>query len=86
MQNFNTEHGLALSTILCGFKDKAGNLWFGTSGNGVSKYDGKRFTNYYSSHGLIHNLIRSITEDSKAISGLEPMAGSAFIMAFTLKI
>ncbi|MDF1572992.1 MAG: two-component regulator propeller domain-containing protein [Bacteroidales bacterium] len=65
MQNFNTEHGLALSTILCGFKDKAGNLWFGTSGNGVSKYDGKNFTNYFSSHGLIHNLINSITEDSK---------------------
>jgi two-component system, sensor histidine kinase ChiS len=65
MQNFNTEHGLALSTILCGFKDKAGNLWFGTSGNGVSRYDGLGFTNYYSSHGLIHNLIRSITEDSK---------------------
>jgi signal transduction histidine kinase/ligand-binding sensor domain-containing protein/DNA-binding response OmpR family regulator len=65
MQNFNTEHGLALSSIICGFKDKAGNLWFGTSGNGVSKYDGKKFTNYYSSHGLIHNLIRSISEDSK---------------------
>ncbi|MFN2396335.1 MAG: two-component regulator propeller domain-containing protein [Bacteroidales bacterium] len=65
MQNFNTEHGLALSSIICGYKDKAGNLWFGTSGNGVSKYDGKRFTNYNSSHGLIHNLIRSISEDSE---------------------
>lgn len=65
MQNFNTEHGLALSSILCGFKDKAGNLWFGTSGNGVSRYDGLGFTNFYSSHGLIHNLIRSILEDSQ---------------------
>jgi hypothetical protein len=65
MQNFNTEDGLPLSSILCGFKDNAGNLWFGTSGNGVSKYDGKSFTNYYSSHGLIHNLINSIIEDSK---------------------
>ncbi len=63
MQNFNTEHGLALSSILSGFKDKAGNLWFGTYGNGVSKYDGKSFTNYNSSHGLIHNLIEAITED-----------------------
>lgn len=65
MQNFNTEDGLPLSSILCGFKDKAGNLWFGTSGNGISKYDGKRFTNYNASHGLIHNLIFSITEDSQ---------------------
>lgn len=65
MQNFNTDHGLALSSILSGFKDKAGNLWFGTFGNGVSKYDGKTFTNYDSSHGLIHNLIEAITEDSE---------------------
>jgi two-component system, sensor histidine kinase ChiS len=65
MQNFNTEHGLALSSVLSGFKDKAGNLWFGTFGNGVSKYDGKSFTNYNSSHGLIHNLIEAITEDSE---------------------
>jgi len=63
MQNYNTEQGLALSSILCGFMDKSGNLWFGSSGNGVSKYDGKSFTNYYSSHGLIHNLINSISED-----------------------
>ena len=65
MQNFNTDHGLALSSILCGFKDKSGNLWFGTFGNGVSKYDGKSFTNYNSSHGLPHNLINAITEDSR---------------------
>jgi two-component system, sensor histidine kinase ChiS len=65
MQNFNTEHGLALSSILSGFRDKAGNIWFGTFGNGVSKYDGKTFTNYNSSHGLIHNLIEAITEDSE---------------------
>jgi len=65
MQNFNTEHGLALSSVLSGFKDRAGNLWFGTFGNGVSKYNGKSFTNYNSSHGLIHNLIESITQDSK---------------------
>ncbi len=64
MQNFNTEHGLALSSIRSGFKEKAGNLWFGTFGNGVSKYDGKSFTNYNSSHGLIHNNIESITEDN----------------------
>jgi signal transduction histidine kinase/ligand-binding sensor domain-containing protein len=65
MQNFNTDQGLALSSILCGFKDNAGNLWFGTSGNGVSRYDGKTFTNYSSAHGLAHNLINSIADDSK---------------------
>ncbi|WP_441000504.1 two-component regulator propeller domain-containing protein [Fodinibius sp. SL11] len=65
MQNFNTEDGLALSSLICGYKDRAGNLWFGTSGNGASMYNGKSFTNYFSSHGLIHNFINTITEDSK---------------------
>ncbi len=84
MQTFNTEQGLALSTILCGYKDKAGNLWFGSSGNGVSKYDGKSFTNYYSSSGLIHNLIDDILEDSKGniwfatYGGLSRYDGHAF--------
>ena len=65
MQYFNTEEGLALGTLLSGFKDKTGNLWFGTSGNGVSKYDGKTFTNFNSNYGLIHNQITCITQDSK---------------------
>ena len=65
MQNFNTDDGLALSSILCSFKDKTGNLWFGTSGNGVSRYDGKAFANFSSADGLAHNLINSIAEDSK---------------------
>jgi len=65
MQNFNTDDGLALSSILSGFKDSAGNLWFGTFGNGLSKFDGKSFTNFSSAHGLAHNLINAITEDSQ---------------------
>lgn len=63
MENFNTADGLALSSILSGFKDQAGNLWFGTFGNGVSKYNGNSFTNFSSAHGLPHNLNNAITED-----------------------
>ena len=63
--NFNTEQGLALSTINCGYYDKLGNLWFGTGGGGVSKYDGKKFTSYTTVHGLSNNMILCITEDLK---------------------
>ena len=63
MQNFNTEHGLALSSIYCGYKDKNGSMWFGTSGGGVSKYDGKSFTNYTTSQGLANNIVKCIIED-----------------------
>ena len=65
MKAFNTEEGLAMSSIICGFKDHNDILWFGTSGNGVSKYDGQSFTNFNSSNGLIHNLINCITEDRR---------------------
>jgi len=61
--NFNTDQGLALSSIVCGYKDKTGNLWFGTTGGGVSRYDGKSFVNFTSSQGLANNNILCITED-----------------------
>lgn len=63
MKNFNTEDGLAMSSLLCGFKDKDGNLWFGTNGNGVSMYNGKTFNTFSSSNGLIHNYIHSVSQD-----------------------
>ncbi|MFO8066936.1 MAG: two-component regulator propeller domain-containing protein [Bacteroidales bacterium] len=61
--NFNTEQGLALSSISCAFMDSYGNLWFGTYGGGVSRYDGSTFFTYNNSHGLSHNTIWSISED-----------------------
>ena len=33
-------------------EDRDGNMWFGTSG-GVTKYDGRYFTNYSKKNGLI---------------------------------
>ena len=44
-------------------EDKRGNLWFGTYGGGVSKYDGKCFTNFTEKEGLINNVVLSILED-----------------------
>lgn len=63
MKNFNTVDGLAMSSLLCGFKDSDGNLWFGTNGNGVSMYNGKGFTTFSSNFGLIHNYIHTVSED-----------------------
>ena len=49
--------------IRCGLQDKAGNLWFGTSGEGVYRYDGKSFTNFTTKDGLGNNIVWSILED-----------------------
>jgi len=61
--NYNTEQGLALSSIDCGFRDKTGNLWFGTDGGGVSRYDGKSFTNFTTAQGLANGAVYGIIED-----------------------
>ncbi len=61
--NFTTDNGLGLDAIISSEMDAAGNLWFGTFGLGVSKYDGKSFTSFTTAQGLAHNIVRSITED-----------------------
>ena len=60
---YNTEQGLALSSVRCSYQDRTGNLWFGTEGGGVSRYDGKSFTNFTTTQGLSSNVIKSIMED-----------------------
>jgi len=66
---FDRDDGLPLDAMSTGHKsalcDSDGNLWFGTSGGGVSKYDGKYFINYSIEHGLPNNNVLCITEDKK---------------------
>ena len=44
-------------------EDNTGNLWFGTDGGGVSRYDGKSFSTFTTAQGLANNYVRSITKD-----------------------
>jgi ligand-binding sensor domain-containing protein/class 3 adenylate cyclase len=62
-KNFTTDDGLALDMVNCSFMDKSGNLWFGTRGGGVSRYDGKSFTTFSTAQGLANNTVWSIIED-----------------------
>lgn len=50
--------------VACSLRDKAGNLWFGTTGEGVYRYDGKEFTQFTEKDGLCNNLIFLIFEDT----------------------
>ncbi|CAN5554078.1 hypothetical protein BH10BAC2_BH10BAC2_40810 [soil metagenome] len=61
--NFNTQDGLALPGIMCALTDKAGRLWFGTNGGGVSCYDGTGFTNFNVNQGLAQVAVYCIAED-----------------------
>jgi len=46
--------------VHCGLQDKTGNLWFGTTGDGVYRFDGKLFTNFTMKDGLDTNQIQCI--------------------------
>ena len=63
IQYLDVEQGMSSSYIRSILKDKTGNLWFGTRGGGVSKYDGKSFSHYTEKEGLSSNYIMSILED-----------------------
>ena len=63
--NYNTEDGLPMSSISASLIDKNGNLWFGTSGAGVCRYDGRSFTTFTTEHGLANNNVLSIFEDTE---------------------
>ncbi|MBS1634894.1 MAG: histidine kinase [Bacteroidetes bacterium] len=75
-QPFNVSH------IFMG-RDKR--LWFSTFGEGVYSYDGKKFTNYNQSNGLINDWIRSAIEDSEgniwfaSKFGLSKFDGETFV-------
>ena len=43
--------------VQCSLQDKAGNLWFGTTENGLYKYDGKSFSRFLLADGLNSNNI-----------------------------
>ena len=51
--------------IRCGLQDKAGALWFGSTGEGVYRYDNQTFTQYSVQDGLSSNTVWCILEDKK---------------------
>ena len=61
--SFSKLQGLKHDVIRCMLQDKSGNLWFGTYGGGVSKYDGKSFTHFTEKEGLSNNTVLSMLED-----------------------
>lgn len=66
-----TEHPKLIKTISdplfgnvrCSIQDNEGNLWFGTTENGLFKYDGKSFNQFNVNDGLDCNKIYCILED-----------------------
>ena len=62
-QAFGVQDGLPCPTITDMLQDRDGNLWFGTEGAGVSRYDGEQFITFTTEDGLADNDVHSILED-----------------------
>jgi len=53
--------GLVSNPVRCIFQDSKGFIWIGTF-EGLSRYDGYKFTNYTTANGLSHNFVNFIME------------------------
>jgi ligand-binding sensor domain-containing protein len=49
--------------VVAAFEDRAGNLWFGTNGQGVARWDGRTLRYFSIPEGLIDNVVTGIAED-----------------------
>ncbi|MBU0489195.1 MAG: SpoIIE family protein phosphatase [Bacteroidetes bacterium] len=61
---YSKEQGLPHQLILSITEDRKGNLWFGTFGKGISKFDGKKFYNFSKEDGLRSDNIYAVYVDS----------------------
>jgi ligand-binding sensor domain-containing protein len=71
--NSNLSHN-----VHCSLRDRAGHLWFGTTGNGVYRFDGKLFINFTTKDGLRDNGVYSILEDKAGNIWFGTKAGACF--------
>lgn len=60
-RNLNIEDGLVYSQVLSTYQDSKGYMWFGTS-NGISRWDGIKFKNFYTSNKVSFDNVKMITE------------------------
>ncbi|MGD1848385.1 MAG: two-component regulator propeller domain-containing protein, partial [Salibacteraceae bacterium] len=66
LQYLDVDQGLSNSYVLAALEDRRGNLWFGTLGGGVCRYDGENFTHITEKEGLSNNVVNSILEDQNS--------------------
>jgi len=62
--HYTDKEGLPGNQILSLFEDNKGNIWIGTSGDGLCKFMGDRFSHYTERDGLSSNKVQGIDQDT----------------------
>jgi ligand-binding sensor domain-containing protein len=62
-QSFSQSDGLAGAKVSALCQDRAGHLWVGTNGNGISRFDGQEFVRFTVEDGLASNFVLAVYED-----------------------
>lgn len=60
-KNYSMQDGLVANSVRCIFQDAKGFIWIGTW-QGLSKYDGNKFTGFTTANGLSFDLINDLQE------------------------
>jgi ligand-binding sensor domain-containing protein/signal transduction histidine kinase len=60
---YTTEQGLATNKIECAAEDENGNIWFGTNGGGVTRFDGESFKINVAPRGVTRATVTCIKAD-----------------------
>ncbi len=64
--------------MYCAYEDDPGDLWFGSKGKGVIKYNGNSFIKYDDTLGLQHSIIHSIKGDEQGNLWLGTKGGGIY--------
>ncbi|MFO7656882.1 MAG: two-component regulator propeller domain-containing protein [Bacteroidales bacterium] len=67
--------GMPGDTIQTIFADNDDNIWLGTWGKGISKFDGKNWSNLNESGGLAGNFVYDLTQDHEGNIWVAPSSG-----------
>jgi len=64
-QNYTVEDGLPQSQVHALFQDGRSNLWLGTNGGGIARFNGREFEVFRRKDGLMSDVVFGIKEDPK---------------------
>jgi ligand-binding sensor domain-containing protein/two-component sensor histidine kinase len=78
-KTYTVEDGLVANPVRRILQDSKGFIWIGTW-EGLSKYDGHKFTNYTTANGLSHNLVNAMYESPDGKLYLAENSGTVDIL------